>query len=482
MELHELPVREISLCAKFSGHSNTFNETETNRKGHTVFTQDHRHARLRVILLVVSWWLTAATQAADNWPQFRGPGASGVSDKGELPNSWSATDRIVWRTPIPGRGWSSPIVWGNRVFVTTAVKEDGELEAVKKGLYFGGNRPAPKVMHRWVVLCLDLDSGKILWERNVHRGVPEHGHHLKNSLASETPISDGERLYAYFGNIGMFCFDIEGKPLWTKRWESVPTRFGWGTAASPVLHGERIYVVNDNDKASFLVALNKKTGDQVWRVERDEKSNWATPFVWDSGKRVEIVTPGTGKIRSYDLDGELLWELRGMSSITIPTPLAAHGLLYITSGYVGDRRKPLFAIRSGAAGDISLEDEETNNEYVVWCQRRAGPYNPSPIVYGDYLYVLYDRGLLACYSAKTGKEVYLKRRIGAGATAFTTSPWAYGGKIFCLSEDGDTFVIQAGPEFKLLGKNSLGELCMATPAIVGDGLIMRTESQLLRIR
>jgi len=426
--------------------------------------------------------LSSAAPGQDNWPQFRGPAASGVGANSGLPDTWSTTDHVAWKTPIPGRGWSSPIVWGNRIFVTTAIKEGGEPEPVKKGLYLGGDRPAPSDVHRWMVYCLDLDTGKVVWEKEVHRGVPQHGYHLKNSPASETPLTDGERVYAYFGNVGLFCFDFEGKLLWSKRWESVPTRFGWGTAASPVLHGNRIYVLNDNDKQSFLVALDARTGEQVWRVERDEKSNWATPFVWENAKRTEIITPGTGRVRSYGLDGQRLWELGGMSPITIPTPLAAHGLLYVTSGYVGDRRKPLFAIRPGAAGDISLEEGRVSNEYVAWCQKEAGPYNPSPIVYGDYLYVLYDMGLLACYNAKTGEEVYGKRRIEAKARAFTASPWAYGGKIFCLSEDGDTFVIRAGPAFELLGKNSLGELCMATPAIVRDGLIIRTESHVFRIK
>ena len=447
-----------------------------------MFTQSRFLAAAAVSLLVVSRWLPGTTRAAENWPQFRGPAASGVSTNSGLPDTWSAADHVAWKTEIPGRGWCSPIVWGERIFITTAIKEGGEPEAVKKGLYFGGNRPVPKEVHRWMVYCLDLDSGKIVWEKEAHRAVPKHGHHLKNTLASETPVTDGERVYAYFGNVGLFCFDFEGKLLWSKRWESVPTRFGWGTAASPVLHGERVHVVNDNDKESFLVALDKKTGERIWRAERNEKSNWATPFVWENEKRTEIVVPGTGKIRSYGLDGQLLWELGGMSSITIPTPFAEHGLLYVTSGYVMDRRKPLFAIRPGAAGDISLEADQTGNESIAWCQQKAGPYNPSPIVYGDYLYVLYDMGLLACYHAVTGEEVYGKRRIGPGARAFTSSPWAYGGKIFCLSEDGDTFVIRSGPEFELLGKNSLGELCMATPAIVRDGLIIRTESHVFRIR
>ena len=437
---------------------------------------------MTLCVLVLSSCLLSTTSAADNWAQFRGPGASGVSAASGLPDTWNAEDGVAWKTPVPGRGWSSPIVWGKRIFVTTAIKEGGEPEAVKKGLYFGGNRPAPKDVHRYAVYCLDLGSGKILWHKEVHRGIPQHGYHVKGSLASETAVADGERVYAYIGNVGLFCFDFEGDLLWSKRWESVPTRFGWGTAASPVLHGDRVYVVNDNDKESFLVALDKKTGKQVWRVERDEKSNWATPFSWENEKRTEIVTPGTGKIRSYGLDGELLWELAGMSSITIPTPFAGHGLLYVTSGYVRDQRRPLFAIRPGATGDISLNEDQPENEHIAWCQKQAGPYNPSPILYGDYLYVLYDMGLIACYDAKTGEEVYAKRRIGEGARAFTSSPWAYDGKIFCLSEDGDTFVIKAGPEFALLGKNSLGELCMATPAIVGDGLIIRTESHLLRIK
>ena len=447
-----------------------------------MFTQGRFLVPAAACLLVVSGWFPCTTRAADNWPQFRGPTGSGVSTNPGLPGTWSGADRVAWKTPIPGRGWSSPIVWGQRIFITTAIQEGGEIEPVKKGLYLGGDRPAPGETHRWIVYCLDLASGKIVWEKEVHRGVPQHGHHLKNTLASETPVTDGERVFAYFGNVGLFCFDLEGKPLWSKRWESVPTRFGWGTAASPVLHGDRIYVVNDNDKQSFLVALDTKTGEPIWRVERDEKSNWATPFVWENEKRTEIVTSGTGKVRSCGLDGQLLWELGGMSVITIPTPFAAHGLLYVTSGYVMDRRKPLFAIRPGAVGDISLEEDQVSNEYIVWCQKQAGPYNPSPIVYGDYLYVLYDMGLLACYHAKTGEEIYGKRRIGPGARAFTSSPWAYDGKIFCLSEDGDTFVIRAGPEFELLGKNSLGELCMATPAIVRDGLIIRTESHVFRIK
>src|SRR5262249_3918394 len=222
---------------------------------------------------------------------------------------------------------------------------------------------------------------------------------------------------------------------WDKKIPATKTRFGWGPAASPALHKDRLYVVNDNDEKSYLLALDVKSGKEAWRVGRDEKSNWTTPFVWENEKRTEIVTAGSGRVRSYGLDGKLLWELRGMSNIAIPSPFARDGLLYVTSGYVADLLRPVYAIRPGASGDISLKGKETSNDYVAWCQRLGGPYHPTPVVYGGYVYVLLDRGFLSCYEARTGKPVYQKQRLSPSASAFTASPWAYGGKVFCLSED-----------------------------------------------
>ena len=419
--------------------------------------------------------------ATDNWPQFRGPQSSGVADDPNLPETWSAIKNVVWKTEIPGSGWSSPVVWGDRVFLTSVVSTL-QPEAPKKGLYFGGNREnIPADEHRWMVCAIDWKTGKIVWEREVHRGAPASSHHLKNTYASETPVTDGERVYAYFGNLGLFVFDMEGKPVWSQAWGPFRTRYGWGTAASPVLHEERIYVVNDNDDKSFLVALDKRTGKQIWRVERDEASNWATPYIWETEHRAEIITSGTRKVRSYDLDGHILWELGGMSSIVIPTPFARYSLLFLASGYVGDTVRPVYAVRQGAHGDISLKEGETSNQFIAWYQRQAGPYNPSPLVYGDYYYTLLDRGIMTCHEARTGREVYGKQRIDPEAAAFTASPWAYNGKIFALSEDGDTFVMQAGAEYKLTGKNSLDEMCMATPAIARGSLIIRTATKLYRI-
>ena len=430
-----------------------------------------------LMTLLVGWPCCGAVAAGpDHWPQLRGPESLGVSENPDLPDRWTDTQNVLWRRDVPGRGWSSPVVWGHRLFVTTVVNQ-GESEKPKKGLYFGGNRPKPPATeHQWKVLCLDLETGAVLWQRVVHQGVPQTSLHLKNSYASETPVTDGQFLYAYFGNVGIYCITMDGKPVWTKPFEPRPTRFGWGTASSPVLHKSRLYIVNDNDEESYLLALNKKTGKQIWRTPRDEKSNWATPFVWENELRTEIITPGTGKFRSYDLDGNLLYTFGGGSSITIATPFSEFGLLYVSSGYILDRQKPIFAIRPGASGDISLTEDESGNDYIAWCQKQAAPYNPTTLVYGDLLYVLLDRGFLACYDARTGERVYDRQRL-PGGRAFTSSPWADNGNIFCLNEYGETFVVQAGREFKLRHTNSLApdEMCMATPAMAADKLIIRTE-------
>lgn len=413
------------------------------------------------------------------WPQFRGPGSAGVADDPALPDKWSATENVAWKTAIPGVGWSSPIIWGDRIFVTTVIASS-DTEKPKKGLYFGGERKAPTDEHRWMVYAVAFKTGKIVWEREASRGVPLPKH-LKNSYASETPVTDGERVYVYFGNVGLFCYDFSGKLLWSQPVKPVARRYGWGSAASPVLDHGRLYIVNDNDDRSYLQSLDAKTGKVIWSVDRDEKTNWATPYIWSHDGTKEIVTPGTGRVRSYDLDGKLLWEFGGMSSISIPTPFSSHGLLYISSGYVLDQIRPVYAVKPGARGDITLAKGETSSAAVAWYLPQGGPYNPSPVVYGDYYYTLFDQGFLTCHDARTGQLIYGKQRMDKEAGAFTASPWAANGKIFLLSEDGDTFVVQAGPEYKLLGKNSLDEMCMATPAIARGSLVIRTASNLYRI-
>jgi outer membrane protein assembly factor BamB len=345
----------------------------------------------------------------------------------------------------------------------------------------GRDIESPSAPHRWVIYDIDFKTGRIRWEQTVRTGVPSDSRHQKNSYASETPVTDGQAVYVYFGNFGLFAFDMDGKPKWSKPFGPFKVRSAWWSASSPVLHGDRVYIVNDNDEQSFIAAYNTRSGDEIWRTSRDEGSNWTTPFVWENDLRTEIVTAGTQKVRAYDLNGKLLWTLTGMASIDIPTPVAGLGLLFITSGYPGDALRPVYAIRRGASGDISLRKDETSNAFIAWSHPSLGPYNPSAIVYGDYYYTLHDRGFLTCHDARTGAEIYPRQRITADAAGFTSSPWAYNGRIFALSEDGDTYVIQAGREFKVLGKNSLDEMTLATPAVAHGSVIIRTASKLYRI-
>ena len=397
-----------------------------------------------------------------------------------LPDSWSATENVAWKTDIPGRGWGSPIVWGDKVFLSSVVNS-GESEQPKKGLYFGGNRPdAPTTIHRWVAYCFDLNSGTILWEKALHEAPPESSIHLKNSYASETPVTDGERVYFYFGNLGIFAFDLEGELQWSKSLPARKTRHGWGTAASPVLREGRLYLVNDNDEASWLMALDAKSGQEIWKIDREPESNWSTPYVWENELRTELIVPATYRVISYDLDGKELWSFEGMSSITIGTPYAADGLLYVSSGYVGSRHKPIYAIRPGASGDISIDETLRSNDYIVWCDWRAAPYNPTTLVYDGLLYSLLDRGLLSVMNPKTGAFHFERERLQDSKSGFTASPWAYNGKVFCLNEDGETYVFKAGKSYELIRVNRLAEddMGMATPAMTNNKLLIRTSARL----
>ena len=446
-----------------------------------------RSIRPRGLALAAVLILPAPLAARANWPQFRGPGARGVATAPGLPDRWSATENVAWKTDLPGRGWSSPVVWGDRVFLTSVVSRK-EPEPARKGLYFGGDRATPPGdVHDWKVLCASLTTGKVEWERTVHSAAPRTSRHIKNSYASETPVTDGQRLYVTFGNLGVYCLDVKGKLLWTRPLTPHRTRADWGTAASPVLaplrRPDRLILVDDNEEDSSIQALDLKSGKRLWTVARDEKSNWSTPFIWEHPGRTEIVTAGSGKVRSYDLDGKLLWWLEGMSSITISTPYAANGLLYLSSGYVGSPLRPLYAIRPGGSGNLSIDRNERSGPFVAWCDWRGAPYNPSTVVDGSRLFVLFDFGFLAGYDAATGRPLFERQRIPDGRH-FTSSPWAANGKIFCLNEDGKTFVYRSGDACELLHVNPLAEddMCMATPALAGDHLLIRTSARLYCIR
>ena len=437
-----------------------------------------------VVLLLVSFTL-ARGEGTEDWPCFRGPTAMGVAgDDPRLPDRWSQTENIRWVAEVPGWGWSGPIVSGGKVFLTAVVNEK-EYEKPQKGLYNGkGRAEPPEGVHRWMVHCFDLNSGKILWKHEAHQGQPQIPRHPKSTYASETPVTDGRRVYALFGDVGLYCYDFQGKQLWSHRIEPKKSLSNYGAAASPVICGDLVIVVYDNMEDRYIAAFDRATGEQRWRTARParkaraRRSTWATPFVWKNGRRTEIVTSDYQAVRSYDLGGNVLWKLEGpTSNLVIPSPFAAHGLLYVTSGYVGDRERPVYAIRPGAEGETSVAENPVEHPQVAWFQPQAGPYNTSPIVYGDYYYTLLDRGFMSCHDARTGEEVYGKTRFPEGAS-FTSSPWAYNGKVFCLSEDGDTYVVAAGSEFKVLHTNRLDELCLASPAMADGKLLLRTASRL----
>ena len=417
--------------------------------------------------------------AGDNWPRFRGPNADGVApDNAGLPTTWSTTENVKWVADVPGWGWSCPVVWGDRVFLTSVISDE-ENTVPSKGLYQGlGVHEPAKGIHHWMVYCFDLNTGKELWKHEAHTGRPKVPRHPKSTYASETPTTDGERLYVLFGDLGLYCYDFDGKPLWSRKIDPKKTLFDYGAAASPVVHDGRVIVVYDNFEDSWIAAFDAKTGKERWRTPRKETHSWATPFVWKNEIRTEIVVPGQKRNRGYSLDGKVLWEFNGkMSSLVIPSPFAAHGLCYIASGYVGDRHRPTFAVKPGGNDDLVPDGDLEKCEHFAWYQGTSGPYNPSQIVYGDYLYTLHDRGFLTCHDAKTGKEIYGKQRFKP-LGSFTASPFAYNDRLFCLSEDGLTYVVKPGPEFEIVGRNDLEELTISSPAVVGDKLLIRAASKL----
>jgi outer membrane protein assembly factor BamB len=457
--------------------------------------QAYMRGRICGVLALVAG-VASVTVTAGQWPQFRGARAGVAEDDPRLPETWSDTANVIWKTSIPGLAWSSPVVAGDHVFVTSAISTGTEA-APLKGLYDPGDDQGSvksSAVHRFVVYDLDVRTGAVRWERELHRGAPPIARHIKNSFASETPVTDGERVYVYFGSIGLVAaLDFSGSVVWRTDIGAFEGHLGFGGAASPALHGGRLYITNDNTVRSFIVSIDARSGKEVWRVGREERGNWSTPFVWTHDLRTEIVTAGTGRVRSYDLDGRLLWELRGMTTLTVPTPFAAHGLVYVSSGYPGGGLRPLYAIRPGASGDISLwpdpagagpqsfPGERAASPSIAWAYPLLGTYNTSALVYGDYFYTLLDRGFLVCHDARSGAPVYGRTRVSASSSGFTASPWAYNGRLFLLSEDGDTFVVQAGPAYKLLATNALNEMTLATPAVAAQSVFIRTQSKLYRI-
>jgi outer membrane protein assembly factor BamB len=420
-----------------------------------------------------------------NWPSFRGPHASGVADGQFPPLTWDAAkdQNIRWKTSIPGLAHSCPIVWGDRVYITTAATSDGKAE-LRTGLYGDVDSVNESTEHSWRVHCLDKRTGKILWERTACTGVPKIKRHPKASHANPTPATDGEYVIASFGSEGLYCYNREGNLLWQKSLGVLNSGwfydadYQWGFGSSPILYQDLVIVQCDVGKDSFIAGYRIADGHEVWRTPRDEIPSWGTPTIIETPDRVELVTNATKYARGYDpRTGEELWRLGPHSEITVPTPIFGAGLIFIASGY--RPIQPIYAIRPGATGDISLKEGENANASIAWSTKKGGPYMPTPIVYDDHLYTCSNAGVVTCFEANTGKQIY-KERLGSSG-GYTASPVAADGNLYFAGEDGDVRVVRAGPKFELLSVNSLGEPCMATPAI-SDGMIyIRTQHHLFGI-
>ncbi len=452
--------------------------------------------------------LTATAPAPElTWPGFRGHAMSGVAPNARIPEQWSTSQNVKWSVPIAGNGWSSPIVWGDTVYLTSAVGSKA-FKQPSTGLYgndyiaelqsqgITGEEMMKKIQERdnempgeaselrYMLYALDAKTGKVKWEREAIKTLPGGGRHRKNTFASETPFTDGERIYASFGqNVGLFVFSMDGKPLWKKQWPPQPIYLDFGTASSPIVHAGRVFLLHDSEQASYIAALDAATGEEVWRTERPStglpKSSWMTPFVWKHDQRTEIVTTGHSLVISYDLDGKELWRIGGMSMPTA-SPLAWDGMLYVGTGSQGDANRPFMAVKPGASGDISLKPGETSNAHVSWLQPRVAGYTPSALVHAGKAYLVHDTGILTVLDAKTGKQIY-KVRVGGGGHTFSASPVAAGSRLYFLTEEGVTFVLDSGDTYKEIAKNELGEMSLASPAIAGDALYIRTQSKLYKI-
>ena len=435
-----------------------------------------------------------AAESPQNWPAFRGPSATGITEGYPLPTVWNATANspksqgVLWRTSVPGLGHSSPVVWGDRIFLCTVVAENG-----KSPLVLGaGGRPTAaddSGQHRWIILCYDKSSGKELWRRTAHQGIPRTTRHVKASQANTSLAVDGKHVIAFFGSEGLHCYDLDGNLKWSRDLGVINISkygIGWGYASSPAIYQNRIALTCDDPANPFMVVLKLSDGSELWRVSRKDISerSWGTPLIHQGPKKCHVVVNGWPWVVSYDLEtGQVLWRIHGGGDNPIPTPFVANGLIYITSAH--GAQAPIYVVRPQARGDITPVEEETTanndspNKDIVWSKSRGGSYMSTPVVYRGNLY-LGTSSIIRCLNAATGKERFTQR-LGSGVSIIA-SLVAADGKIYCTSENGVVYVLAAGSDLEVLARNPLGEPCLATPAISQGVLYFRTTGSLIAIK
>jgi outer membrane protein assembly factor BamB len=430
--------------------------------------------------------LSGALLSADNWPGFRGPGAKGVADGPPAPASWDVPNNknVKWKVAVPGLAHSSPVVWGNQVCTASAIAD--KPAQLRVGLYGDIASAADNGVHRWVVLCYDKATGKQLWERTAHSGVPKVQRHTKATHASSTLATDGRYIVAFFGSEGLYAYDMKGNQVWKKDFGVLNSGFfmvpdaQWGFASSPVIHDNRVIIQVDVQKGSFVAALALATGQELWRTPRSDVPTWSTPAVHIHNGRGQVIVNGWKHIGGYDLEtGKELWRMTGGGDIPVPTPIVSHDLIFITNAHGG--KSPIYAVKPTATGDITLKDTETANTHIAWSAPRDGAYMQTPLVYGDLLYVCKDNGVLSVFDVRTGQR-HFQARLADGKTGFSASPVASNGRIYFTSEEGDVYVVKAGTVFEQLAVNPLGEVAMATPAISDGVMFFRTRGHLVAVQ
>ncbi len=442
---------------------------------------------MKLVHFLASSLLSLSTFAASsNWSQFRGPDGSGMSDQA-APTKWDLETgkNIRWQKLIPGLGHACPIIWQGRLYIATAVKPSGKSD-LKVGIYGAGESYKEKESHQWRLLCFDKNSGKLLWDKVGFEAVPRVERHTKASHCNSTPATDGERIVAIFGSEGLFCFDMSGTLQWHKdlgKMDAGPydaPTLQWGFASSPILHDGKIVVQCDVLSEKYLAVFDAKDGRQIWRVPRKEAGGtWCSPAISVSDHGAQIVANGWKDIGGYDFDsGRQLWHLEGGGDIPVPTPLVAHGMAFLTSAHGNFR--PLRAVRLDATGNITPPSVDTTNSSVIWCHPRQGSYMQSPLLFGSMLFSCDWYGILSCVDANTGKNNY-SERLGPGGEAFTSSPVAAGENLYFTSEGGNVYVVSATPQFAVVATNSLGDLCLSTPAVSEGAIFFRTRDRLIAI-
>jgi outer membrane protein assembly factor BamB len=452
---------------------------------------------MRLLLLpVLLIFLTEAwcSGSQTNWPAFRGPQAAGLAKGQGTAMTWNVekSENIAWKKAIPGLGHSSPIIWGDRLFVTSAVNQR-HAAPLKVGLYGDPEAAKDDDEQQWKVFCLNKKTGEILWEKTAHKGAPKVHRHPKATHANCTMATDGVSVVAFFGSEGLFCYDMDGHLRWEKNLGTLrasPTvyndapdphmeSFDWGFASSPIIYSNRVFLQCDVLTNGFVAAFNLSNGEQIWRTRRDDTGTWSTPSVCLSGPRPQLVVNGWKHMGGYDVQtGEEIWRMSGGGDCPVPTPLEWKGLIFLMSAH--GPRSPIYAVRTDAVGDVGLHDGASTNKHVAWSVPRGGSYMETPLIYGEHLYSCQTDGVLSCFEASTGKRLF-KERLGSGGDGFTASPVASEGKIYFASEQGAVYVVKPGSDFTVLATNQMDEVCMATPAISEDTIYFRTQGHVVAV-